>query len=274
MLEPMPQMVRFGLFQVDVRAGEVSKNGLRVRLQEQPFQVLLALLERPGDLVTRQELRSRIWPAQTYMDFDRGLNRAVNKLREALGDDAGNPRFIETVARRGYRLIVSVQGAAPARSAAGPNGRIRLAVLPLRHFASDPGLQDFSDGLTEELIAHLGRLNPQKLGIIARTSAMRYQDGSKSIEQIAQELKADYIMEGSVRRAQGRVRVTLQLIQCADQAHLWAGTYDRELSDIFAIQNEIASQVGESLAGELLHYPGCPPAGDSAQSAVASGATD
>ncbi len=248
----LPQKFRFGLFQVDVRAGEVFKNGFRLRLQEQPFQVLLALLERSGELVTRQELRQRVWPEQIYLDFDRGLNRAVNKLRGALGDDAANPRFIETIARRGYRLIVSVQHDPPARAPSGAAGRIRLAVLPLRLLSAAAERTDFSEGLTEELIAQLGRLSPARLGIIARTSAMHYGDGSKSVEQIARELNLDYLLEGSVRCAQDRVRVTLQLIQCADQTQTWAGSYERELSDVLAAQNEIAAQASGSLATALL----------------------
>ena len=245
------QKIRFGLFQVDVRAGEVFKNGYRLRLQEQPFQVLMALLERPGDVVTRQELRHRVWPEQTYLDFDRGLNRAVNKLRAALNDDAANPRFIETIARRGYRLIVSVQHDPPARTPSAVAGRIRLAVLPLRLLSVAGGRSDFSDGLTEELIAQLGRLSPARLGIIARTSAMQYGDGSKGVEQIARELNLDYLLEGSVRCVQSRVRVTLQLIQCADQTQAWAGSYEREFSDILTAQNEIAAQASESLLAAL-----------------------
>ncbi len=101
--DPSGQL-RFGVFEVDLRAGELTKRGLRIRLQEQPFQVLAMLLERPGDLVTREQLREKIW-GQTVVDFDHGLNKAVNKIREALGDSAENPRFVETVARRGYRFL-------------------------------------------------------------------------------------------------------------------------------------------------------------------------
>src|SRR5882724_11933575 len=103
--------VQFGTFEVDLRAGELRRNGTRIRLQEQPFQILSMLLDRPGEIVTREELRGRLWPADTYVDFDHGLNAAVRRLREALGDSAENPRFVETVARRGYRLLAPVNGA-------------------------------------------------------------------------------------------------------------------------------------------------------------------
>ena len=102
---PLPELLRFGIFELDLRAGELRKNGLRVRLQEQPFQVLAMLLERPGEIVGRQELQKKLWPADTFVDFDHGLNKAINKVREALGDSAESPRFVETIARRGYRFL-------------------------------------------------------------------------------------------------------------------------------------------------------------------------
>src|SRR5438445_952582 len=100
--------VQFGIFEVDLRAGELRRNGSKVRLQEQPFQILAMLLQRPGEIVRREELRNRLWPADTFVDFDHGLNAAVKRLRDALGDSAENARYVETVARRGYRLIAPV----------------------------------------------------------------------------------------------------------------------------------------------------------------------
>jgi len=103
------RIVRFGVFELDLAAGELRKNGARVRLQEQPFQVLALLTERAGDVVTREELRQKLWPSDTFVDFDHSLNTAVNKLRETLGDSASSPRFVETLARRGYRFLAPVQ---------------------------------------------------------------------------------------------------------------------------------------------------------------------
>ena len=114
-----PAILRFGIFEVDLRAGELRKQGKRIKLQDQPFQVLAALLQRPGDVVTREELRTQNWPADTFVDFDNSLNTAINKLREALGDSADNPRFIETLPRRGYRFVAPVTGAAQMPSASG-----------------------------------------------------------------------------------------------------------------------------------------------------------
>ena len=247
---PTPRIIRFGAFEVDLGAGELRKHGLRIRLADQAFQVLAALLEHPGDLVTRSELRTRLWPDRTYVDFDQGLNKAVNRLRTALGDTAANPRFVETIARRGYRLLVPI-AAGPSPTSTAPR-RIRLAVLPFENVGADAEQEFFSDGLTEEMITELGRLSPRQLGIIARTSAMQYKQSGKRIDQIGQELNVDYVLEGSVRLEQMRARITVQLIHVGDQTHLWAQSYDRDLADIFQVQREVAQRVADSLAFELL----------------------
>src|SRR5437867_9969033 len=122
-------ILRFGVFEVDVRSGELRKQGVRIKLQEQPFHVLAVLLQRPGEVVTREELRSQNWPADTFVDFDNSLNTAINKLREALGDSADNPRFIETLPRRGYRFIAPVTG---VDGAAGGTAAGVSAVTPIR----------------------------------------------------------------------------------------------------------------------------------------------
>jgi DNA-binding winged helix-turn-helix (wHTH) protein len=121
---PAGKVVRFGVFAVDLAAGELRKNGARIRLQEQPFQILAILLERPGGVVTREELRQKLWPADTFVDFDHSLNTAVNKLREALGDSASSPRYVETLARRGYRFLGTVErpDATPDPAPAAPVG--------------------------------------------------------------------------------------------------------------------------------------------------------
>ncbi len=135
------QPVRFGSFELDLRAGELRKQSVKIKLQEQPFQILAMLLEHPGQVVTREELRSPLWPSDTFVDFDHSLNKAINKLREALGDSADSPRFIETVAKRGYRFLRDLQ--------ASP-GQIRsLLVLPLENLSRDPEQEYFADGLTD-----------------------------------------------------------------------------------------------------------------------------
>src|SRR5215471_9701319 len=123
------RIIRFGAFELDGHAGELRKQGLKIRLQEQPLRILQMLLESPGRLVTREELRTAIWPSNSYVDFDQGLNRAINRLREALGDSADRPRFIESLARRGYRFI----GDVPARSTGGDS----VVVLPFVNMSAD-----------------------------------------------------------------------------------------------------------------------------------------
>ena len=137
------RMIQFGIFEVDLRAGELRRNGARVRLQEQPFQVLATLLERPGEVVTREELQSRLWPADTFVDFDHSLNAAVRRLRDALGDTAENPRFVETVARRGYRFLAPVNGAS------------HPAVTEIKAPAAKPGRKWWIAGAAVLLLAGL-----------------------------------------------------------------------------------------------------------------------
>jgi DNA-binding winged helix-turn-helix (wHTH) protein len=124
-------VVRFGVFELNLLTGELRKSGVRLRLQEQPFRILALLLERPGDLVTRVELKSRIWPEAVFVDFERGLHRGVNKLRRALGDSAGSPRFVETLARRGYRFMAPVEGRPTAVSAEGMRLLFESRTIPL-----------------------------------------------------------------------------------------------------------------------------------------------
>ncbi len=133
-----------------------------------------------------------------------------------------------------------------------PVGKIMLAVLPFENLSGDPEQEYFSDGLTEEMIAQLGRLQPERLGVIARTSAMQYKNTTKRVDQIGRELNVAYLLEGSVRRAAGRVRITAQLIQVSDQTHLWAENYERDVADVFAVQSEVAGRIADSLAVELL----------------------
>src|SRR5580765_4462639 len=135
-LVPNSQVMRFGTYEVDLRLGELRKNGIRVKLTGQPFQILVLLLEHPGDLVTREQLQRRLWPSDTFVDFDRGLNAAINRVREALGDSAENPRFVETLPRRGYRFIAHLEGTktpmAPAEepgSGAWHELRVRSKIL-------------------------------------------------------------------------------------------------------------------------------------------------
>lgn len=289
----------FGVFTVDLPGGELRKNGVRLKLQERPFQLLVCLLERPGEIISRDELRQRLWPDGTFVDFDHNISSAINKLRTVLNDSASSPRFIETVGSRGYRFLADVKRICPAPSSqptkqqlpevsiiaattgsprqgwwkvvagivlilsvlvagyfqwvrrtsksSAPVARVMVAVLPFQNLTGDPGQDYFSDGLTEEMIAELTRLNQGHLGVIARTSVMLYKQSPKPLDQIGRELGVQYVMEGSVRRDSNRVRITAELIQVKDQSHLWAREYDRELNNSLALQSEIAHEIGDEI---------------------------
>ena len=240
-------LIRFGTFEVNLHSRELRKHGMRIRLEEKPFQILEMLLESAGQVVTRKALRERLWP-DTYVGYEHGLNTAVNKLRDLLGDSARSPRFVETLPRLGYRFIAPVIKPEKAIAAA----KRMLLVLPFENISGNSEQEYFADGLTEEMISHLGQLNPKRLGVIARTSAIQYKATKKSVGEIAAELHVDCVLEGSVRCDGRRVRITGQLIEARDQTHLWSATYDRDLRDVLDVQTDVARQIGKALEPELL----------------------
>jgi TolB-like protein/Tfp pilus assembly protein PilF len=244
--------LRFGSFELDRRSRELRKGASRVRLQEQPFEILCLMLERPGHVVTRDELRQRLWPDGTFVDFEHSLNAAVKRLRAALGDDADNPRYVETLPRRGYRFIGSV----PEEAAAEPPGsgtlRVRMAVLPFTSLGEEGGQEYFTDGLTEEMIAQLGRLCRGRIAIIARQSSMAFKGTTRAAREIGQALRAAYLLEGSVRREGDRVRITARLVETKGETNLWVETYERHLTDCLSVQAEVAARIAQSLAMELV----------------------
>lgn len=240
--EPMSRFVRFGPFEVDLHAGELRKHGVKVKLREQSFQVLALLLECPSEVVTREDLRARLWPTGVFVDFENNLNTAVTRLREALGDSSEKPRYIETLPRRGYRFVATISKGVP-RPDEGRVGNNRLTVLPFDNLSGDPDQEYFSDGMTEELITELACLAPGRLDVIARTSAMCYKGSRKGVTRIGRELDVGYVVEGSVRREGKRVRISAQLIRVDDQTHLWAKSYDGELRDALQLQRDIAQAI-------------------------------
>jgi TolB-like protein len=240
-------VVRFGTFEVNLESRELRKYGMRIRLEEKPFRILELLLERAGQVVSRRTLREKLWP-DTVVGYEHGLNTAVNKLRDLLGDSARSPRFIETLPRVGYRFIAPVGQPGEAAMAA----KKMLLVLPFENLCGDCEQEYFVDGLTEEMISQLGQLNPKKLGVIARTSAAQYKATKKSIGEMVAELHVDCVLEGSVRCNGRRVRITGQLIEARDQSNLWSATYDRDVHDVLDVQTEVARQIGKALALELL----------------------
>jgi len=342
---------RFGPYSLDLRSGELQKFGSKIKMGEQSFRILCLLLDANGEMVTREELRDQLWASDTFVDFDHGLNSAVQRLRDCLSDSAENPRWIATVPRRGYRFVgqvdwqeenkvvleedsqpqtpdasrraepqavvneagevsislrpvadrtngngakpvlsadepavgphltvrapeIPTNGAARTRTVAltmisllvlsalayfgwrslrgvGPTKQVMLAVLPFEDLSGNPGQDYFSDGLTEEIISQLGALSPERLGVIARTTSMTYKHTSKSVQQIGQELGVDYVLESSVRRDGDQVRVTAQLIRTRDQVHIWAQSYDRNITGSIVLQEEVARAVANQIEVKL-----------------------
>jgi TolB-like protein/DNA-binding winged helix-turn-helix (wHTH) protein/Tfp pilus assembly protein PilF len=307
--------MRFGPFEFCPKSQEIWKRGVRLKLRRQPMAVLQILLENSGEVVTREELQKRLWASDTFVDFEHGLNTAVKELRGVLGDSATEPRYIETLPRVGYRMVVAAEmvpeedkrnsgqvpvaerlretaanaetqaqtgpplaqsqptrrlfgqfllaglavllgvlGYAGYRRWAGPReaagaasgGKIMLAVMPFENLTGDSGQDYFSDGLTEEMIAQLGWLDPQRLGVITGPPASRTKSGGDA-GQIGKQLGAQYVLQGSVRRDAEKIRVTAKLIQTRDQTHVWSKEYDRDISNLLALQSEIAREI----AGEI-----------------------
>jgi TolB-like protein/DNA-binding winged helix-turn-helix (wHTH) protein/Tfp pilus assembly protein PilF len=298
--------LRFGPYEADLHSRELRKEGTRLRLQAQPFQLLTMLLERPGELVTREEICQKLWSTDTFVDFDHSLGTAINKIREVLNDSAGEPCYVETLPRRGYRFIAQVTSVDPEPApespepaplppteplvASAPKTRLlslavgacfaivvllavtgasfrgwrprstsaetiqpptvkSIAVLPLLNLSNDSEQQFFADGMTDELITNLARIS--SLRVISRTSAMAYLGTRKPAAQIARELGVDALVEGSVLRAGSKVRITAQLIQAASDRHLWAQSYDREMSDVLTVQGEVAREIAERISARL-----------------------
>jgi TolB-like protein/DNA-binding winged helix-turn-helix (wHTH) protein/Flp pilus assembly protein TadD len=304
------ELMKFDEFELDCAGFELRRSGRVIKLEKRPLELLILLAEKPGQLVTRQQIADRLWGKDVFLDTEHGVNTAVRKIRTALRDDFEQPRFIQTITGKGYRFVATVSTTEPARLRSQPSdtetsftppqipilesnqshrsnkrNRIRiaivlavlfalpllsymawrrthvirsatspqlmLAVLPFENLSGDPNQEYFSDGLTEEMIAQVGALSPDRLGVIARTTSMAYKHTSKSVRQIGEELGVDYILESSVRRDGNQLRVSAQLIRTSDQVHIWAESYDRETSNSIAIQEDLAQKVAEQIEVKL-----------------------
>src|SRR6266436_4925433 len=209
------RILRFGTFEVNLRSGELRKGGVRIKLHGQPFEVLAMLLERPGQVVTREELRLRLWPTDTFVNFDHGVNTAINKLREALGDSADNPRFVETLPRRGYRLLAGVEG---QDRATAPE-----VVLPV--------------------------------GVTGRRAVARYAKQAIDPLTVARELNVQVIVEGSIQKFGQRLRLHAQVWNAADGSTLLTVKHDSEMADLFGVQDKIADAVARALGARATTSP-------------------
>jgi TolB-like protein/tetratricopeptide (TPR) repeat protein len=235
----------FGAYRLDVQSRMLFRAGEHVALPPKVAELLVALVEAEGRVLTREQLLQRLWP-DTVVE-EGSLTSHISMLRKALGESLKGQDFIETLPKRGYRFVAPVKQAAYQAVDRGVE-RAMLVVLPFENLTAGGERYDyFSDGLTEEMITELARLSPEHLGVIARTSAMQFKSTTKSVAQIGSELGVSHVLEGSVRRVGERVRITAQLIRVSDESPLWAQSYERGLHDVLEVQAEVARAV----AGEI-----------------------
>lgn len=237
------RVFRFGVFEVDLDRRELRRKRVPVKLQEQPFAILELLLLHRGNFVSRQEIQRTLWPDGHFVDFESSINTAVMKLRHALRENAASPAYIETVARKGYRLMAPIIEDGLSKDVHS------IAVLPLRELSGNLETQYFADGLTDMLITELAQQSG--LRVISHLTMLRYKDSPLSLSQIAQELKVQAIVEGSILRAEGRIRISVRLLDAQADRHLWAQTYDRDLRDILFLQKEVAQAIVTSASRAL-----------------------
>lgn len=244
------KIVSFGPYRVDLRSGELYKGGERIVLQDQSLRLLEGLLQRPGAVVGRDELRARLWPSGTYVDFEHSINAAVRRLRRALGDSADAPRYIETLHRRGYRFV----GVVPTDDERGtaPSPRMRLAVLPFSWITNQAEPDGFTDGLTEETIAQITQRCAPSIRVVSRFALGQVQYASATSQIVRDALQVDYVVQGRIRHAQNRVRITSQLIDASDATHIWADAYERDCEDHLSMQKDVAQSIADAVAARLL----------------------
>lgn len=247
MPEEKPHWIRFGIYELNVDERIILRKGVRLRLQDKPLALLVLLLENSGQLVDRDELRRKLWPTGTNVDFEHGIRVAMHKLRSALDDTADGARFIETVPGHGYRFIAPI-------SQYQSNAQIDcpvVVVLPVVGMARTREIGHIADGFTEELTAQLSNARPRQLSVIGRTTAMCYKGVSKSIATIGSEIGVDYVLEGSVRTHQKILRLTAQLIRVSDQSHIWTASVQGDGSNPVEAQIALSEQIVSRLTGYL-----------------------
>lgn len=314
---------RFGDFVLDVAGYELHRNGCRVRRERQPMNLLILLVGRRGQLVSRSEIVDALWTKDVFVDVENGVNTAIRKLRQTLRDAPDAPTFIETVPGKGYRFIAPVEllaeavpspmpaaaappsavngvqtvadrpdAAAPGTSVAvpepavgeraagrrasarwvlgvvtvaaltgallwgwkrpaGSGTRVTIAVLPFDNLNGDPETDYLASGLTEDTIVSLGRIDPERVSVIGRTSMIAYRGTTKSLAEIGRELGSDYLVESSLRAESGHLRITAKLIRVRDQVQIWSDSFDRNTSSILTLQQEISSAIAEQVRTHL-----------------------
>lgn len=277
-------LLRFGIFDFDVTTRALRRQGQPVRLQAQPAQVLALLVSRPGEVVTRDEIRQAVWGDDTFVDFDRGLNFCIAQIRSALGDSADSPRYVKTLPKRGYQFIAPMAALAAASTPTLPVRRrvalrrilapamlvlvglimvlvyrrlgnrqpaFTLAVARFDNETGDPQFDRFTDGLTDSVVAELATLGSGRYGVIGNAAILRLPRDRRDLKAIATTLKTDYVVLGQVQRADTHIRILVHLIHLPDQTHLAVTRLDRvsqdPLHDELAMAQRIAAEFNRRL---------------------------
>ena len=238
------QTLRFGQFRLDVSSYELRRGARPVRLERQPMDLLILLVTRRGELISRSEIIERLWNRDVFVDVETGVNTAIRKIRRALNDSPEEPSFIETVAGKGYRFIADVDIVRPAGA---DESIVMVAVLPFANLTGDPEREHIADGLTDDTIAALSQLDPGRLRVIGRTSAMAYKGTRKSLAAVGSELNVQFVIEGSVRSEGSLLRVRCTLNRASDQVQVWSHAFDRELTSLLEIQRELSFAIADQV---------------------------
>lgn len=276
--------VRFGIFDFDPASRELRREGIPLRLQAQPAQVLAALVEHAGQVVTREQLRQAIWGSDTFVDFDRGLNYCIAQIRSALGDSADAPRFVRTIPKQGYQFVAPL-GAAEAAPTPVPSARrpdrkyfwaaalalAAVAILALFVVRRNPatniavvrfdnetgiaGLDRFADGLTDAVTAELTAADGGRHGIIGNASILRGPRNQRDLNAIGSALKARYVILGQVQSNSTHIRVLAHLIRLPEQTHIWVVRFDRDVVDPLQVQEELGKRIADEFAHRLGSSP-------------------
>lgn len=244
----LPALVRFASFDFDSRSRELRKDGIKVDVQDQPLRLLATLIERPGELITREELHRRLWPADTFVDFEHGLNATVRRLRAALGCSPAQP-IIETLPRRGYRFVVPVERLAADTRAVVSTKLTRLMLLPFRVLRADAETDFLAFAVPDAVAAAMVGLR----GVVIRSPIVgaRYTGEVLDLARIAHEAEVDTILTGTIARAGSRVRVTSQLLEVPGGTLIWSDRSEIAIEDLFHLQDTIVGRVVESLSVSL-----------------------
>jgi TolB-like protein/DNA-binding winged helix-turn-helix (wHTH) protein len=267
--------LRFGRFELDLRRGELHRSGVPIHLPPQPLKLLLLLASRPGELVSREEIRAQLWGSETFVDFEQGVNHCIRTIRAALADGARSPLYIETLPRRGYRFIGAVEAEGEPDPPARPRtplsavtrwlkpwlGRladrpapaatqIRVAILPFDNLTGDAERDCLTGGLTEEIRTQLSRVSGERLHLVSSCSAKALL-GTPHPVRAARAGGVDFLLGGSVRSAADRARVNAHLVHVRDETQVWTESYERVLGDILDFQTEVARAIAEGARRRL-----------------------